>query len=397
MSNRDVVIVGLGPAGAAAATYFAEAGWNVRGYDKRASPESTDATDLRGYAFTLSPRGLELLPESTRRAIDSHCHPLERRVFVYPDGTQRSYRYGDRSQDRLYAVARSVFQKKAIAAARVAGAHLHFSTPVIDLNPVSGQIVICCGDENASDVADLVVAADGAFSVSRSRISAISGSSYSVRFDGVRFVSVAVSADEGLRLTGGTAGLHFFMSKHGTDVFIPTPPTSTLLVMSRLIPRDGVLTSDLAKTLSLSRNPVIGRSIPALDSRLAGAPVGHFVNTEMNVPFAGRCVIVGDAWNAIPAYSGQGVNAALQDVKALVDSVSRENAIAPALERYSKTRRISREAIGDLNVSIGRDLMNGRYGGALWRAKESLRSRFGMRSTYQKLVLDGGDRPNEYN
>ncbi|MEM9760899.1 MAG: NAD(P)/FAD-dependent oxidoreductase [Pseudomonadota bacterium] len=389
MSNQPcVLVVGLGPAGLSVATRFAEAGWQVRGYDKRPSPGQTQAVDTRGYAFTLSPKGRGALPHSIRQRIDPHCVALASRVFVDRHGFRRSYPYGDLTQDRLHAVGRSDFQKAALVAAEAAGADLNFSSPVIDINPLAAQITICRGDDSERQHADLVVAADGAFSVARSRIAAVTGSSYAVRFDGVRYVSVAVSVDETQRLIGATNGLHFFRSKHGTDVFIPTPPTSTLLIMSRLIPKNGVLTTDTARELALSRNPVIRQSIRSLDSRLVGAPIGHFVNCETELPYAGRGAIIGDAWIATPAYAGQGVNSALQDTNTLVDSVFGEATIESALKKYAERRSASREAIRDLNTSIGRQLLTGSYGGALWRAKQWLHTKTGVRTTYQKLVLD---------
>lgn len=387
-NQRRVLVSGLGPAGLSAATQFAELGWQVRGYDKRPSPGQTEAVDARGYAFTLSPKGRGALPDSIRQRIDPHCVELDSRVFVDRYGSRRSYHYGDLPQDRLHAVGRSDFQKAALEAAKAAGADLNFSSPVIDINPLTAQITICRGDDSERQHADLVVAADGAFSVARSRIAAVTGSSYAVRFDGVRYVSVAVSVDETQRLIGAAKGLLFFRSKHGTDVFIPTPPTSTLLIMSPLIPNNGALTTATARELALSRNPVLRQSIPSLASRLVGAPIGHFVNCETEQPFAGRGAIVGDAWIATPAYAGQGVNSALQDTKTLVDSVSSEATIESALQKYAERRSTSREAIRDLNTSIGGQLMTGSYGGALWRAKQWLHTKAGVRTAYQKLVLD---------
>jgi 2-polyprenyl-6-methoxyphenol hydroxylase-like FAD-dependent oxidoreductase len=387
-NQRCVLVVGLGPAGLSAATQFAEAGWHVRGYDKRASPDQIQAVDARGHAFTLSPKGRGALPESIRQKVDPHCVELDSRVFVDRYGSRRSYLYGDLPQDRLHAVGRSDFQKAALVAAKAAGADLNFSSPVIDINPLTGQITICRGDDSERQHADLVVAADGAHSGARSMCAAVTGSSLTVRFDGVRYVSVPVSMEETQRLIGTNSGLHFFRSKHGTDVFIPTPPTSTLLVMSRLIPRNGALTEDSARELARSRNLVIRQSIQSLDSRLIGAPIGHFVNCETEVPYAGRVAIVGDAWIATPAYAGQGVNSALQDVKTLVDSVSSEATIESALKEYAARRGASREAIRDLNATIGEQLLTGSYGGVLWRAKQWLHTKIGVRTAYQKLVLD---------
>lgn len=389
---QTAIVVGLGPAGAVTATTLAEAGWHVLGFEKRPAPRADDPVDTRGYAFTLSPRGMDALPDSIRRRIEGQCRELAHRVFVAPDQNRRSYPYGDQESDRLRAVRRSQFQIEALAAAGAAGAELFFDTKVVEVNP-AGRVTILKGDDSETREADLIVAADGAFSAVRSRIAAASGTSYAVKFDGVRYVSVPLSAHEVEDLTNATSALHFFSSSAGTDVLIPTPPVSTLLIMSRLIPEAGVLTASAAKELAESRNPEICQHVSSLADRIRDAPVGRFVSTEMAVPYTGKCVVVGDAWNAIPAYSGQGVNAALQDARAVVDALAGSVDLPAALEAYARTRRGTRNAIARLNSSIGRRLMTGRYGSS-FGLKDSLLRIVGARSTYQKLVFDG-DNSNE--
>lgn len=386
-----VVIAGLGPAGLTAAIFFAKTGWTVRGYEKLLEPQlTTTATplDSRGYGFTFSPRGLSCLPQDLKNLVRAECHPISERVFVYPDGSRKTFPYGWKQEDKLHSLSRQDFLLFGMQTAREAGATLQYSSHVTDVNPISGEITYRTDEDEKADKGDLILGADGAFSVARTRVSALSGSSYSVNFDGVRFVSIALSQQEVSRLTDNPVGLHFFMSPQGTDVFIPTPPKGTLLIMSRLLPGIGKLTKNDATTVAVTRNRRVQDAVPDLSSRLVGSVVGHFVTTVMDKPYAQKCVIVGDAWKAMPAYAGQGVNAAVQDVADLVRMIDNYSTIETALAHFCRHRLKERQQLTSLNKLIGDQLLSGTYGDWRWRTEEMIRTRLKWRSAYQRLAFD---------
>jgi 2-polyprenyl-6-methoxyphenol hydroxylase-like FAD-dependent oxidoreductase len=389
MGMKKILIIGLGPAGLAAATHAANNGWEVFGFERHPEPTRESGTDQRGFAFTINHSVLyNDLPESLFNSLRPICHPICKRVFVYPDGHQRVYPYGSETGDKLHAISRLDFLLHAKKAALDAGAVLSYNTAVTNVNPLEGTVSYRKNGQDEQSKGDLILGGDGAFGIARDRISAISGSSYSVTFDGVRYVTVTLTEKEIAALTNIPIGLHFFISPEGTDVFIPTPPKGTLLIMSSLLPGMGSLTANDAPVIAHSRNKTVLKAIPDLSERLVGRPIGHFVTTSMDVPYAGSCVLVGDAWRAMPAYAGQGVNAALRDVGDLFRTLKSSETIKAALTRFTEYRQKERQYLNVLNHEVGSQLLRGEYGNWKWRAKENVRSIFKWRSSYQKMAFD---------
>jgi len=401
-NKKTIIIAGLGPAGLTAANFFAQdSDWTVRGYERLPEPTKETSHDSRGYGFTFSPRGLSCLPGELKKLVQSDCHPISERVFVYHDGSRKSFPYGLKDSDKLHALSRLDFLLRAKTKAQEAGAELRYLSDVTDVDPIAGEITYRANGPPQTDKGNLVLGADGAFSIIRARVSALSGASYCVMYDGVRFITVSLEEEEVNLLTQkNLVGLHFFISKKGTDVLIPTPPKGTLLIMSRLLPGIGRLTKHDAVAVASTRNVLVKDVVKGLAKRLENLPIGHFVSTEMERPYAERCVIVGDAWKAMPAYAGQGVNAAVQDVFDLVKMIDEYPTIDVALPHFSSHRRKQRTALNALNKNIGVQLLDGTYGGPEWRAKERFRIFLNRhllheswRSRYQRLAFDLDENP----
>ena len=83
MSTRDVIVVGAGPAGAAAAILLVERGWSVTVLDKAAFPRPKICGEY------LSPESARILDRlGALKAVDeAGAQPLRGMKIVAPDGT----------------------------------------------------------------------------------------------------------------------------------------------------------------------------------------------------------------------------------------------------------------------------------------------------------------------
>lgn len=160
----DVIVVGAGPAGTAAALTCARAGLTTVMLERGNTPGAKNVMGGIIYSYPLA----ELLPEYAATA------PLERPIIeesMWLTAPQSALSIGFRSYDFLeaptnYSVLRVKFDKWFAEQAEAAGAMLVTETVVEDCIKEQGRVVGVATDRPDGDLyANVVIAADGAISL----------------------------------------------------------------------------------------------------------------------------------------------------------------------------------------------------------------------------------------
>ena len=149
--SYDVIVVGMGPAGATAAYELSRSGFSVLGLEKQTHPR------YKVCGGGLSARIEQILPGDFNTIIEEAVNRLK---FSY--GPRKSY-FVESPKPIAYMVMRSRFDHWLLEKAQGAGADVHEDEPAATLRAVSDGIEVTTN--RATYHSRVVIGADGAMSV----------------------------------------------------------------------------------------------------------------------------------------------------------------------------------------------------------------------------------------
>ena len=375
----DAVVIGCGPAGLAAAVELKR-----RGFDKVVALERRDAPDefevAKAYLYLVDRRGqrwtdaVGATDGIRERGVSNEGFSLTR---IYPD---EKGIFPTKPVLARPGAAQAVWIPRASLLAALAerasddGADLRFGVSVDNL---------CAADDGAVDIAcgattlrtPLVVGADGARSRVRDFLAKeLPASSFEPRelaspSAGLTYKMLQVPPS--FDVTNTTDGSTF--TTRSRDAYtVPsrsTKPNTRRLRLGLLPSRDpelprtaniirpanheiwGCATGAEVREFLRSEFPQLPDAVVSDEACEAFAiaepgafPSPQYVETVAATVGAARCFLVGDAIHAFPPDLGQGVNAALEDVKTLGDVLDDQNAVAA----YQAARAPAAKAIAHL-------------------------------------------------
>jgi menaquinone-9 beta-reductase len=337
--RADVVVVGAGPAGAAAGILLAEHGLDVVVLDRAALPRSKICGEY------LSPEAVRLLDRlGVLKALDATgAAALAGMRITAPDGTTLVGRYGplgDHRPYRPYALGVGRETLDGVLAERLRGLplELHEETRVTDVIREDGQVVGVRAEDRARQALEIrarvVVGADGRHSVVAERL----GCRQPHPLQRLALVTYVRGVDDARELG------EIFVDPPDYAILNPLAPErvnlSVVVPLAHAVPWSGRL-----EDFMLARV----RQLPHLAGRLAGAervapvralgPLAHRVVP----PRAGGVLLVGDAAGFYDPFTGEGIFTALRSAElaaeTVVDALRAGDVSAAALSAYDRARR----------------------------------------------------------
>ncbi|MGH7365430.1 MAG: NAD(P)/FAD-dependent oxidoreductase [Candidatus Rokuibacteriota bacterium] len=339
MTQADVVVVGAGPAGSAAAILLAERGWSVTLLDKAAFPRPKICGEY------LSPEAARVMDRlGVLKAVDAAgAQPLSGMRITAPDGTVVDGAYPTSGRWRGYrdhalAIRREVFDRILVERARALPADVrerHRVTGlIVEDGAVRGVKAQNAGGAAVEIRSRLVVGADGRASVVAHALGLLRGHRLR-RLALVRHVS----GIEGL----GDRG-EVYVDPPDYSILNPVAPglvnLSLVVPLAHAKPFSARLETFLeARLRQLRHLPARLHGMKAEGPVMAMGPLAYRVGE----PRVGGVLLAGDAAGFYDPFTGEGLYTALRSAELLAEvahpALSSGDVSAGALAPYARAKR----------------------------------------------------------
>ncbi len=379
MEQRDVVIVGGGPAGAAVATRLARRGHDVVVVERSPEPRWRACGVFSSPASVAALRRLGL-DEPVLRTL-TRAIPAMR--VETPDGTRFRLTYGDDGSLHEPAVGfdRPTVDRALLEFARAAGATIHMATTVLGVR--AGRVAVRGPAGEAEIETRLVVGADGIRSTV-ARSFGVARQTWLGDRVGLTFHVADPHPDE-LRdarmilFDGGYVGL---APVPGGRVNVGIVLGGAWAARLRTDGAERTVAAVLAAIPPAADDPIDWQTAPRCDPIEGAAPIGHRV-ARRNGP---GWLLVGDAAGFLDPFTGEGLHRAL--VSARLAAVAADRHLQgdpdglPAYDRAMSARFRAKDAVSLLvQAFLGQPVL-------FEFAARRLASRAGVRETMGLVMGD---------
>jgi 2-polyprenyl-6-methoxyphenol hydroxylase-like FAD-dependent oxidoreductase len=339
--QRRALIVGAGIGGLAAGVALRRTGWDIRIYEKAASPREL------GFGLLLAPNALAALRELQVADAVTRSSPAPGQAEIRRLDGQVLRRFNAQLGGPSVVALRPDLHGALLAAAGADA--LKLGCAAVGVTEDAGHVTLHLED-GSRETADVLIGADGIGSVIRTSLHPNEPAARASGFCTVRGVAYgagmhlgSLSAvgylDDGIEcatVRAGQNGVYWYMSLLARD--LPADIRSPHAVLDRLSPRfDKPLRDILAAT-----QPDDMR----FDELSDRDPIASWGS--------GHVTLLGDAAHPMLPHTGQGAAQALEDAVALGLVLSRDAGIEDALRRYEQVRSRRTRAFVKLGRRIAR-------------------------------------------
>ncbi len=346
-----LAVVGAGQAGALLSIYLARQGHDVTLYESRSDLRRTDIGAGRSINLALATRGIvPLVDVGVIERVDEITIPMRgRMVHAVDDPTPALHPYGSRDHEVIHSISRTDLNAILLDAAEAAGqVRIEFGA---ELESVDFDQSVLRFTGGRTEPFGVVFGADGA----GSRVRAAMAGQDSCRFEtqwldhGYKELTLPPAANGSHQLDPNA--LHLWPRGEFMLIALANPTGDFTVTLFAPTATFGALTSsDAVREFFLSEFGDFAALVPDLVEQFQANPTGPLGTMRATGwSHEDRAVLVGDAAHAIVPFHGQGMNLAMESVRAL-DRHLRESPddLGGAFRRYECERKPDAEAIADM-------------------------------------------------
>jgi kynurenine 3-monooxygenase len=396
----EFTLVGAGLAGALLGCYLGQAGKRVDIFEALPDPARRIVCGGRSINLALSARGLRSLRDvGLADAVLSRAVPMRGRMIHAANTAPTFQRYSSIPTDALYSVSRQDIHSLLIEKARACpSVRLHFEHRCVGYDPTTHKVQMHCPSGDLRDMeAGRLLAADGSNSAVRRGLQ-----------------QTGFAKFEEMRLTHGYKELRIPSRTVGTPALEANalhiwPRQSFMLIALPNI--DGSFTTTLFLPLLGSNSFAtlthfedaerffrhhFADALPLFDDlarEWSANPVGTLTTIVGGPWYVGeRVLLLGDASHAVTPFLGQGMNAAFEDCRTLVELLTKpDQAWGRVFAEFQTRRKPNTDALAEMSLENFHE-MRDRTSSTLFRWKKQWNQRFagtfngrGFRSLHEMI------------
>ena len=341
-------VVGAGPAGSLLAIYLARQGHEVVVYEGRPDLRRVDIDAGRSINLALATRGIvPLIDVGVIDQVDAITIPMRgRMVHAADEPLPELQPYGSQPHEVIHSVSRTDLNAILLDAAEATGrVRFEFETRLHSVELEDSLLVFEDGRREAFDV---VFGADGAGSKVRAALEASGRGSFDVEplDHSYKELTLPPAADGGFLIDPNA--LHIWPRGQFMLIALANPegdftvtlfaPTTTFEALRDPAAVDAFFAEHFSSFATM---------VPDLADQFFTNPTGALATLRgTGWSHEGRAVVVGDAAHAIVPFHGQGMNAAMESVRALDRHLrASPDDLAAAFAAYEVERKPDADAI----------------------------------------------------
>lgn len=354
--GKHAVVVGAGLCGSLAAVMLARRGYRVTVLERRGDLRKLAGSAGRSINLALSTRGIRALAAvGLDQAVLATTLPMAGRRMHALDGTLSFQPYGQPGQ-AIRSVSRRLLNETLLDAAEAEPAvALRFGCRVEDLD-LDAPAVVVQGEDGGEEriEADLILGADGIFSAVRGRLMRQDRFDYEQLYLEHGYKELELQPTAGGDFAMDPGALHIWPRRDYMLIGLPNQDrTFTMTLFARWEGPDSFAEAGEgahAAAWFAERFPDAAALLPDLQEQWLRNPTSSLATIRCH-PFhhGGKVALIGDAAHAVVPFYGQGMNAAFESARLLVETLdAHDGDTDAALPAFTARRKADADAIRQL-------------------------------------------------
>ena len=357
--EKKIIIVGAGLVGSLWAVYMRKAGYKVVIYERRSDIRKAEISAGKSINLALSARGWNSLNAAGIKAdIEKIAIPMSGRIMHSEEGELTYQPYG-KKEEAIYSVSRGHLNAIMMDLAEEKGnSTIHYNHQCLNADLKNGKITLknLLTDEIFEDQADVVFAADGAYSAIRynsmQKVDRFNFSQFYVE-DGYKELLLPAGKDGSYQIEKNA--LHIW--PRGRFMLIALPNEDGSFTCTLFMPYENhehafndLDTDEKVDDFFKNVFPDFYEMMPNLVENWHQNPLSSMSITRCFPWTMGKFALLGDSAHATVPFYGQGMNAGFEDCFVMWKLYNKCGNWKETFQEFQKIRKPDGDALQDLSL-----------------------------------------------
>ena len=333
-------------------------GYQVQVFERRPDMRKQKLSAGRSINLAMSVRGWTALElAGVRERFEKIAIPMPGREIHQSNGDVVFQPYG-KNNEAIYSISRGELNIQLMNLAEEAGTVFHFGHRAVDVDLETNKITFETENGTEYHTAEMLIGADGAFSSLRTEYTKTDRYNYQQLYVKHGYKELHIPPTENGEHRINKNALHIW--PRGRFMVIALPNTDGSFTCTLFFPFEGspsfntVQTKEDVKIFFEEYFPDVIQHMPELLEDYFENPTSSLVTVKSDPwIYKDKSMIIGDAAHAVVPFYGQGMNAAFEDARILVELIDADpehDDWGDILKKYNDARVANGQAIADLAI-----------------------------------------------